>query len=189
MIVRAIGIAAALAGAVPAAAAGYQTIYDFDDLPVGTTSLMLGMNPVNKGSGGTIATSGSAHSGSQVYQGTVLDFVVDDEINYDWPAIGGWVSGADTVTLTAWNYNPDTRNEDLVGTATAGAGSHDVFLAVGSDMNPVQLTKWQFASTSPFTLDDLTRRPGQHAGRRPGAGGVGADGRGLRRGRGVAARA
>ena len=145
-----------LAGAAPAAAVGYQTIYDFEDQTIGATSLALGMNPVNKASGGMIVTSAAAHSGSQVYQGTTLDFVVDDEVDYDWPAIGGWVSGTDAITLTAWNYNPNTQSEDLVGTATAGAGSRDVFIAVGSDMNPVQLTKWQFSSTSPFTLDDLT---------------------------------
>ena len=112
--------------------------------------------PVNHGSGGTIALSATADSGSHVYQGMTLDFVVDDEIDYDSPAVGGSITGPDAVTLTGWHYNPDTGTEDLAGTAVTGQGSGDVFLAVGTDMDPVRVTRWQFASTSAFTLDNLT---------------------------------
>lgn len=148
--------AALLVLAGPAAAAGYQYVFDFEDLGVGTTTVKLGAAPVNTGTGGTVATSAAAHSGTKVYAGTTLDFVVENEIDYDWPAVGGWITGADAVTLTAWHYNPDTGTEDLAGTAVTGPSPSDAFLGIGTDMAPVRITKWQFASTSAFTLDDLT---------------------------------
>lgn len=145
-----------LASAGPAAAAGYQFVFDFEDQPIGASVVTLGTMPTNRGTGGMVALSAAAHSGTHVYRGTTLAFVVDDEIDYDWPAVGGWITGADAVTLTGWHYDPDTGVEDLAGTAVAAPGSSDAFLSLGSDMAPVRVTKWQFASTSAFTLDDLT---------------------------------
>ena len=155
MIRRAMaGVLLALAG--PAAASGYQFVFDFEDQPLGASVVTLGGAPVNTGTGGRVAASATAHSGVKVYAGTRLDFVVENEVDYDWPAVGGWITGPAAVTLTGWHYNPDTHAEDLAGSATLGAGAADAFLSLGSDSDIVRVTRWEFASTSPFTLDDLT---------------------------------
>lgn len=154
-----LSIAAASATRADIVTVGFQEIETFEGRALGATNLTVGLAFGNFVSGGTVVLgvpANPARSGDQVYGGFSLQVLVEDVIDYSWPAIGGYVTGDGEITLRAFDYDPDTGlEEELPSVSVFGGGPH-YFLSIGSEAEPRFITRAVFSSASYFTLDDLT---------------------------------
>ncbi len=155
---------AAQAVALTSVGTGYQEVIGFDDVPAGSTSLTyhpgtdtLFGHVISGGTvtGGTLANP--ARSGDQVLGGTAIDVSLTDPVDYSWPGIGAWVTGAGTITVHVYDYNPDTQmDEELFAPVSISGGVANVYLGIGTDQYYGFFTHWTFSSDAYFTLDDMT---------------------------------
>lgn len=147
---------------VPAFASGEQSIETFDSRAIGLdhfaifNSTFLFNTAI---SGGTVmeATGGHpAHSGTQVYGGTMITLVTEDEAQFSWPGVGAWVSGDETIWLQAYEYDMATGVDNPLAPVSLSGGVTDEYLSIGSFFDPHFITKAVFWSDDFFTMDDLT---------------------------------
>ena len=157
MALIALSFAAARVEAVPEV-----SIETFESLAAGTGDISIYnsafMFSTNISDGTVVAETPQypAHSGTQVYGGTAISLVTEAEPIFSWPGVGAWVSGAATIWLQAYEYDPMTQTDvPLTAVARFGGGT-DTYLSIGSVWDPHFITKATFSSSSYFTLDDLT---------------------------------
>lgn len=151
-------------GATQAQASDDVSIETFDGLPIGTTSDIViynvgGMFDTTLSGGEVVAetTDFPAHSGTQVYRGTKITLVTQNEDLFTWPGVGAWVSGRSTITLQAYEYDEATLMDVALTAVTLSGGGRDHYLSIDSDpMAPLHITKVEFSSDSDFAMDDLT---------------------------------
>lgn len=154
---------AAPAGAVQTAI-GNSILEDFEGYatgPLSTDYCVVGSPDDCLGtlSGGTIAAGDSsfpAVSGTQVYVGTSIGLSIANAVDFSWPAVMGRVTtGAAPVTLTVYDFDPDSGLEDVVATQHVAAGLTNTSFGAGSESNLLFLTRFTLTSDSPFAIDDL----------------------------------
>lgn len=148
--------------AAPAFASGEQSIETFDSRAIGLGDLDIFNSDFlfnTAVSGGAVmeATIGHpAHSGTQVYGGTTITLVTEDEAQFSWPGVGAWVSGSQTIWLQAYEYDDATGLDDPLAPVSLSGGATDAYLSIGSVFDPRFVTKAVFWSDDFFTIDDLT---------------------------------
>ncbi len=168
-----IGLAmvAALALATPGAA---QTVYHygFENLANGTSvvrlDLLTGADNTERLTGGSVGTPGVdvsgdfvARSGSKVYVGTGMDFVLTDPDCCSWEGVGAYVTGGAAITATAYAWDYDLADYVVFGLSQSTGGSTlgtpNFKLEFGSFTGelPALIVKVEFRSTETFAIDDI----------------------------------
>ena len=141
---------------------GNQTIIDFDELPVGTTTITydIGGPPPFMIFGGEVIAGNSmfpAHSLASVYYsaGGMIWTSGSYEAATNWPAIGAWVTPTTAPVTATFTSNP--YSSPLTETVTTLDFTPNQFLGV-TDPQVFADDLWavSFASTAPFVIDDLT---------------------------------
>jgi hypothetical protein len=146
-----------LAFAVPAAAVqneidGYEETVTFDNVALDTGAFTATGAFDNFVSGGIVVATAFAHSGGQAYQGTSMGFIVEDQIDYSWPAVGGWVTGSGRIYLETFDFDPDSGTE-ISNSLSWLDDPFNAYLAAPGD--PAFITRARYYSDSVFILDDL----------------------------------
>lgn len=162
MMMRALGIAAALAAA-PAVGAewtanGFQAVATFEDVDVGAMESCDDMFSQCV-SGGTVREAGdgfTARSGARFMVGTDIGTPQFDLGVTMWPALGAWVQGAGPVTASF--YGGQYGDLTLLATFDVAAGAEYTF--VGFDNADAQfslsLLEMRLTSATAFAVDDVT---------------------------------
>lgn len=141
---------------------GNQTIIDFDELPVGTTTITYDMGgpPPFMIFGGEVITGNPlfpAHSVRDVYYsagGMIWTSGSYDAIT-NWPAIGAWVTPTTAPVTATFTSNPYVL--PLTETVTTLDFKPNQFLGVTDPLSFADdLWAVSFASAAPFAIDDLT---------------------------------
>lgn len=138
-----------------------QSIETFEGSAIGTHDITIHSSAIfdTDLTGGTVVPAtpdNPAHSGSQVYGGTSISLVTEDEFLFSWPGVGAWVSGPDTIWLQAYEQDASTGLDVALAPVWLSGGVKDAYLSIGSFDDPRFITKATFWSDSYFTLDDLT---------------------------------
>lgn len=148
--------AAGLAMAGPATASqvnGFQYIVDFEDQPVGTGDFTFFADQFLLYTDilGGVVTAKSDDPTMHVYSGTAIGVKVKDPEDFDWPAIGAFVTGSAEISLTLYQYDYDTGMEVFAKKVSSGGNRTNFYLGADGD----GFTSGLFESTSEFTIDDL----------------------------------
>jgi hypothetical protein len=139
---------------------GDQVFETFDTDPIGTTDVIAkGLYFSTTISGGMIeagALTNPAHPRNQVYGGTTITVVTEDEDMFCWPGVGVWVTGSAVVTLQAYRWDSEMAADVALTPVSLLASSTSTYLSFGTFEYPQAISKVVFSSEESFTIDDLT---------------------------------
>lgn len=150
---------------VQAQASDDVTVETFDGRAVGTSIFDISNAAFmfkTRLSGGQVAVAApdwQPYSGSQVYTGTggtPIELRTEDEDQFSWPGVGAWVSGTDTITLQAYEFDENSSTDIALGPVSVMGGAVPVYLSIGSLGDPRHITYVTFSSDAAFAIDDLT---------------------------------
>ena len=98
------------------------------------------------------------HSGSQVIWNCPSYNIQVDAVGPEWLMAGGYVTGTDIVTLTAYDSFGDPLGTDLTsGANIVGSGIPNIFLSVSAPN--IAYVKFSIKNGGTFTVDDFTFNP------------------------------
>jgi len=148
---------------VQAQASDDVTVETFDGRAVGASTFDIS-SPFFKTrlSGGQVAVAApdwQPYSGTKVYTGsggTPIELRTEDEDQFSWPGVGAWVSGTDTITLQAYEFDENSSMDIALGPVSVMGGAVPVYLSIGSLADPRHITYVKFSSDAAFAIDDLT---------------------------------
>jgi len=154
-----IALLAILLGASPAFAADEVSIETFETRAIGKENLKVHNSAFDFDtlvSGGSVVgrLGGNPGLGSRAYSGKSITIITEDPFEFSWPGFGAWIRGPDAIELAVYQYNENTKKNDLRETISLLASGPDEYLALGGP--GYFITKAIFSSSSDFTLDNLT---------------------------------
>ena len=140
-----------------------MTVINFDSLAPGTivdnqfSSLGADFNG-DATVVGSLTGSFPSHSGSEVIFNFPSNNIRIDAVGPEWLMAGGYVTGTDSVTLTAYNSSDILLGAvSTIGANTVGYGTPNIFLNVSAPN--IAYVEFSILSGNTFTVDDFTFNP------------------------------